>query len=546
MNSFSQFISNTLKVSLLCGISLTAAEKTMAGKVWDKAIDDVKDIDSTNMGKLRRLCSAQKLAKTKEKKKENWHKRLVNVQKVENNLAEYSNLTNTKQFLFGKLMPALVADTTPTVQGRTPTPPSVQGRAPATPSRQGKTPASPSVQGGTSTPVPSRNPHIHVDESGRNGLPYSRPAVPPSPSRPFRLGGMPVGQDEARVGAIAPHIDGKIQFGPRATPSKPGTRTAPSPRFNNRNDAASNETHSHTPKTNVIEQIGLLEAEIRLLGTSPEDKRNYNIYKEQLDTLKRAQALGIPEYDDFYVLRNAVNPSVDQNDVTVTTTTTTTISAPSREGVSASPMISVDKEIADLTRYIQGPDFRPEETPLIDQLAKVTLARERGITAYRDVRHLDTLLAAVSNHPAGGTTTTTTVARRAQASTLEEDMPLISVAEQIKSIEALQKRKIPLDRDMLVLLDQLKQAEELNITDYRDPEDLDAQMVAIGLSEDNFPEKPSTNRVAPAPVVGSNNSEAQHRIDDLEEQLAVLISAGVREAELKLLRDEIKKLKGEK
>jgi len=536
MNSFSQFISNTLKVSLLCGISLTAAEKTMAK--WETKVNETEPT-AEGIRILQRTCT-KKLFNGHLKDKKKWSKRRDNAEQIKNNISDYSRetakillLSRESALPASRPVPALVPDTPPTplsVQGRTPTTALVKGRNFQKPldgdkPGQAKPLTFPSAPGRIPT-TPSVKP-LNGDKPSNGKLSYNRPLLDNNLKDTEQFKPHPR-DDHSRVGLIKNSLEKNPGFGLNNTPKKP-TAT---PR---------NERPSNAPKTNVRDQI---EALNYLLTPGISNSRECSTYKALLNKLLQAQELGIIDYTDESELNRLLPPIPEGEDYVATETTTTTTSvtrAPGREDPASSRMMSVDNEIENITRYIEGPHFRKQETRLVELLAKLRRAKEKGISAYRDIEHLETLLAAVSNRSAGRTTTTTTTVANKNEAPSEV---WVSVDEQIKVIEAQQRGHTPLDTDTLVLLDELKQAKGLGISSFTSLEDLESQMVAIGLSEDNLPEK-AANIPTPAPAVRSNDGKALQRIADLELQLAFLIDAKVRDSELRPLRAKLRKLQGE-
>ncbi len=251
-----------------------------------------------------------------------------------------------------------------------------------------------------------------------------------------------------------------------------------------------------------------------------EDQRNYSANKLQRDKLQQAQDKGFTEYSDESHLNSLISSSDEPN-------------VPTEVTPSPSPMISVENEINLINRQIARMDYHPSQQSHYDALIqKLHRAQGQGITFYRDLDHLDTLLSTAqsnSKRDITTTTTTTTTTTHKVPSGVETDAPLLLVKDQIKALEI----RTNLNRDSLGLLDLLKEAARLGITHYRDFPDLHLRV------NDAFIESSST-----ASTAGTNDEDAQ-RLEELEGQLNELRGAGVREADLEPLKKLIRQAKGE-
>ncbi len=101
MNYFSKIALNTLKVSLLCGISFTVADQTMAGALWDRAVDEMRDTTAGSITKLKNLCTIKNI-ELKGKNRNKWDGRLRKIADVEGNMQTYFKLESAKAYLHEK------------------------------------------------------------------------------------------------------------------------------------------------------------------------------------------------------------------------------------------------------------------------------------------------------------------------------------------------------------------------------------------------------------------------------------------------------------
>ena len=349
MNKLSSIIFNTIKISLLCGVSFAATEKTLAGK-WDSAVEEMKETGILATGKLRNLCDNQKRTLGIEKKngwmkKLNvWNQRLEKLQEVETNRKSYVDIIKFKAALHDKkpgtykIKPLTFQDYAPPL--------------------------------GVATTRNLSRPAL--DEAGRGQLAYKREESFASPGAFRTLTGRSFNNNDfTRVGIIGNGMETGNWF------SMPNASEVDS-----RKDSPSSAPRSNEPDE-LGERIRELEANIAVFKEAGADDSQLELYNRELNELLAVRDGSVPK-------TNIPHASTRQPIEMITTMTTTTTQGTQIVDVDAKHKHYIGELEATIASLRAANVPEEEFQNQIDELALLKKASDRD-TAFPEVQTTDTI-----------------------------------------------------------------------------------------------------------------------------------------------------------